>query len=93
MNKNTNIINALNTLNKVTRYYRYHKTMSHRHLKDVNMTYGEHLKHSLNFFFMFSKSSYKAFLHAFIPSTYKTSTTETVEIIFKELEKSSKNNK
>ena len=79
-------------LNNIYRFVRYHKIISERHLKSINMTYREHLKHSMNFSYMFSKSSFKAFTHAIIPSMYKTSTTDTIQIVFKELEGSLKNN-
>jgi len=46
------------------------------HLKDVNMTYQEHFKHSLNFSKVFMGASYKAFIHAICPSKYLTTSTD-----------------
>lgn len=46
------------------------------HLKDVNMNYNEHFKHSLNFSKVFMEASYKASIHAICPSKYPTTSTD-----------------
>jgi hypothetical protein len=53
----------VNLYKNFQRTCRYHKVVSQRHLKSVNMTYNEHLKHSSGFSLMFIKSSYKALVH------------------------------
>ena len=57
------------------------------HPRKVNMTYTKHMFTSLNMSHTFMKSSIKAFIHAFIPSLYETSSTDTI----KELSKKIKN--
>jgi len=53
------------------------------HLDVVSMTYLEHLRISLYYFFLFLLAAFKAFIHAFIPDFYQTSTHEAVnEILF-----------
>ena len=47
-----------------------------KHLKEVNMTYYEHLRHSLNFSKVFMDASYKAYIHAILPSKYQTTSTD-----------------
>lgn len=46
------------------------------HLKDVNMNYKEHFKHSLSFSKEFMEASYKASIHAIFPSKYPTTSTD-----------------
>jgi len=41
------------------------------HLKDVNMTRYEHLKHALNISWRLLKASIAVFIHAFAPRWFK----------------------
>ena len=57
------------------------------HPQQVCMSYFEHMKLSLYFSWLFSKASILAFVHAFFPDTFITSTTDThkkIEKILKE---------
>ena len=58
-----------------------------KHLKDVNMTYFEHMKFSLFLSFTFLKASFGAFVHAIYPDIFITSSTETLELLNIEMKK------
>ena len=47
-----------------------------RHLKQVNMTYYQHMKHSLGLSYDLLNGSIKAFVHGIFPNLYETSTTD-----------------
>ena len=49
-----------------------------KHLKDVCMTYMEHMEHSHSLSYLFLKASFKAFVHGLIPSAFVTSSTDTL---------------
>ena len=49
-----------------------------KHPKEVCMSYFTHLKLSLYFSYVLGKGSAKAFMHAFIPDYYVTSTSDLV---------------
>ena len=51
------------------------------HPKEVNMTYFEHMQHSLYFALLLFISSIKALIHAFLPNLFVTSTSDCVKII------------
>ena len=51
------------------------------HPKEVNMTYLEHMQHSLYFALLLFISSIKAIIHAFLPNLFVTSTSDCVKII------------
>ena len=59
-----------------------------RHPKQVCMTYFQHARLSFNFSLIFLKASKEAFIHAFYPDKYITSTSDTVKEITKILEES-----
>ena len=46
------------------------------HLNKVNMSYFEHMKHSLSLSKLYFEGTVKAVIHAFYPSVYKTSSTD-----------------
>tara|TARA_B100000524_G_scaffold129056_1_gene63628 strand:- start:10536 stop:10775 length:240 start_codon:yes stop_codon:yes gene_type:complete len=50
-----------------------------KHPKEVCMSYFKHFKLSLYFSYVLGKGSAKAFMHAFIPDYYITSTSDLVE--------------
>ena len=57
------------------------------HPQEVCMSYFQHMKLSLYFSWIFSKASVLAFIHAFFPDTFITSTSDTnkqIEKILKE---------
>ena len=58
-----------------------------KHLKDVNMTYFEHMKFSLFLSFTFLKASFDAFVHAIYPDILVTSSTDTLELLNIEMKK------
>lgn len=58
-----------------------------KHLKDVNMTYLEHMKFSLFLSFNFFKASFSAFVHAIYPDILITSSTDTLKLLNIEMEK------
>lgn len=58
-----------------------------KHLKDVNMTYFEHMKFSLFLSFTFLKASFGAFVHAIYPDILVTSSTDTLELLNIEMKK------
>ena len=51
------------------------------HPKIVCMTYFQHFTFSMGFSFFFMKKSLHAFIHAFIPSLYITSSSDSVNEI------------
>ena len=57
------------------------------HLKNVKMTYFEHMKFSLFLSFTFFKASIGAFIHSIYPDILVTSSTETLELLNIEMEK------
>ena len=56
-----------------------------KHPSDVCMTYLEHMEVSLNFSKQLFIGSVQAFIHAFIPDIYITSTTDICNKIQKQL--------
>ena len=52
-----------------------------KHLTKVNMTYYEHMKFSLSLSSQFALSSLQAFIHAFYPDIFITSSTDNIKII------------
>ena len=54
-----------------------------KHLKDVNMTYSEHLLRASKFSLLFIKGSFKSLIHGIFPGVYQTAATKTID----ELEK------
>lgn len=83
----------VNLYKNFQRTCRYHKVVSQRHLKSVNMTYNEHLKHSSGFSLMFIKSSYKALVHGLFPSIYVTSSSDTILKCLEKMENRKNENK
>lgn len=67
----TNVINE-SKLSKLSK-------LSTIHLKENNMSYVEHKRHSLEFSKIMLVASVKAFIHGYIPSFYETSTSEAVK--------------
>ena len=59
-----------------------------KHPTQVCMSYIEHMKLSLYFSWIFSKASVLAFIHAFFPDTFITSTSDTNKEIEKILKDS-----
>lgn len=51
---------------------------SAKHLRDVNMTYFEHARHSLGLAWLLAVGAAKAVLHALVPAWYPTGTTDCV---------------
>lgn len=54
---------------------------SSKHLDEMNMNYFEHMLVSINYAFILFLSSIKAFIHAFIPDIFTTSTSECIQEI------------
>ena len=52
-----------------------------KHLDDVNMTYTEHMKFSLDLSKIFLLASVKAVIHAFIPDVLITSSTDYIKVL------------
>ena len=46
------------------------------HLEDVNMSYFEHMKFSASLSKLFIEGAIKALIHAFLPETFITSSTD-----------------
>ena len=46
------------------------------HLEDVNMSYFEHMKFSASLSKLFVEGAVKALIHAFLPETFITSSTD-----------------
>ena len=61
-----------------------------KHPNENNMTYCNHLLHSLNLSFYFANASFKAFIHSVFPFLYETSSTEYLNILDNILTKSKK---
>ena len=59
-----------------------------KHPSKVCMTYTEHMKLSLGFSYIFLKGSITAFVHAFYPDAFVTSTSDINEIVKKKIENS-----
>ena len=55
--------------------------MIFKHLQDVNMNYFEHMLISLRYALILLLSSFKAFIHAFIPDIFTASTGDCVKTI------------
>ena len=55
------------------------------HLDKVNMSYFEHMTHSLKFSRLFFEGAYKAFIHAIYPNSFQTSTTDIQKEIYDNL--------
>ena len=47
-----------------------------KHLNKVNMSYFEHMKHSLSLSKLYFEGSVKAIVHAVYPNVYETSSTD-----------------
>ena len=62
------------------------------HLRQVNMTYIQHLKTSFSYSYTFFNGSIKAFIHGIFPNTYETSTSDLIKKLHNDLEKYSKKN-
>ena len=60
------------------------------HLKDVDMTYGDHLIFSLSLSRIFLESSIKAIIHAFLPDVYVTSSTDNIKLLQNKMKMRSK---
>ena len=61
-----------------------------QHLKDVDMTYGQHLLFSLSLSKIFLESSVKAIIHAFLPDVYITSSTDNIKLLQNKMKMRSK---
>ena len=59
-----------------------------KHPSQVCMTYYEHFCFSMEMAYTFSVGSFKAFIHAFYPDVYETSTTDIVNGIQQRLTES-----
>ena len=59
-----------------------------KHPRKVCMTYTEHMKLSLGFSYLFFKGAITAFVHAFYPDAFVTSTSDINEIVKKKIENS-----
>ncbi len=58
-----------------------------KHLREVNMTYLDHMKFSLFLSFTFLKATFGAFIHAIYPDILVTSSTDTLELLNIEMKK------
>ena len=58
-----------------------------RHPKKVCMTYFSHMKFSLYLSYKFAIASFTAFVHAFLPDFFITSSSNTVNKVTKEMKK------
>lgn len=56
-----------------------------KHLNKVNMSYFEHMKHSLSISKMYFEGGVKAILHAVYPNVYETSSTDIQKEIYYKL--------
>jgi len=61
-----------------------------QHLKDVDMTYWEHLRFSLSLSKIFLKASFKAIIHALLPDVYITSSTDNIKLLQNKMKMRSK---
>ena len=60
------------------------------HLRDVKMTYFQHLKVSLGYSYSFMTGSIKAFIHGVFPDMYTTSTSDLIRKLHKDIESHNK---
>ena len=60
------------------------------HLQDVNMTYFEHMKFSASLSTLFAEGAIKALIHAFLPETFITSSTDISKQLREKLQHRSK---
>jgi hypothetical protein len=65
---------------------KFFKTTFLDHPNENNMTYFEHLFFSLSFSFQFSVASFYAFIHAFFPNTFTTSSYDYSKLIYDTIE-------
>lgn len=65
------------------------------HLKQINMTYFQHLKVSFGYSYYFLNGSLKAFVHGILPNCYETSTSDLIKKMHTDLnnQHSTTNNK
>ena len=56
-----------------------------KHLAQVNMTYFEHFKLSMNLSNILFQGSIKAFIHGIYPDIFITSTTDTTKLLIRKL--------
>ena len=49
------------------------------HLKEINMSYSEHKRRSLEFSKIMFIASTKAFIHGYIPAFYETSSSDAID--------------
>ena len=61
--------------------------MFFKHPAKVCMTYMQHCKFSLKLGYIFGKASTQAIVHAFLPDTFITSSTDTVKLVSDKLKK------
>ena len=57
------------------------------HLNKVNMSYFEHMKHSLSLSKLYFEGGAKAIIHAVYPNIYETSSTDIQKKIYQRLNK------
>ena len=57
------------------------------HLNKVNMTYFEHMKHSLSLSKLYIEGGIKATIHGIYPNAYETSSTDIQKKIYNKLNK------
>ena len=62
------------------------------HLKNVNMTYLQHMRTSFGYSYTFFSGSIKAFIHGIFPNMYETSTSDLIKQLHMDLEKHHKKN-
>ena len=55
------------------------------HLRKVNMSYLDHMKHSMSLSKMYFEGGFKAFIHGVFPNMYETSSTDTQKKIHDKL--------
>lgn len=58
-----------------------------RHLRDVNMSYAGHATHSLRLAARLAAGSMRAVVHAVLPGTHVTSTTDLVRSLHEDLQR------
>ena len=51
-----------------------------KHLRDVCMSYSEHMRHSHRLGVLFIKAGLKAFIHGIWPAAFVTSSSDTIEL-------------
>mgnify|MGYP005718836091 CR=1 FL=1 len=76
----TNIANKTNIVKQTT-----------IHLKEINMSYSEHRRRSLEFSKIMFIASTKAFIHGYIPAFYETSSSEAVKTLNEKIKLPNKN--